>query len=174
MSIKSVILAFLNMVIRLAIACFVLIGVYRLAMYSYHFGYMIFTDAAREISPGRDITISVEVDDKVMDIGNTLQNRGLIEDAKIFFAQERLSEHHGNIQPGIYTLNTSMKTSEMIAVMAGANSGEEEEQLEADSVNGPVKDDILSEEDLQNLENPDSEEGEYSEEGEAEEETSEE
>ena len=67
-----------------------------------------------------------------------------------------------------------MKTSEMIAVMAGANSGEEEEQLEADSVNGPVKDDILSEEDLQNLENSDSEEGEYSEEGEAEEETSEE
>lgn len=128
MSIKQVIGAFLNMVFRLAISCFIVVAVYRIAMYSYHFGYMVFNDAAKEVSPGRDITISVEMDDSVMDIGQTLESRGLVEDGRIFFVQERLSEYHEMIKPGVYTLNTSMKPSELIAAMAAVTDEEEEEE----------------------------------------------
>ena len=130
MKINQVFGAVLNMVVRLAISCIVVVLVYRLAMYSYHFGYMIFSDAAKELSPGRDITVAVELEDSVMDIGRTLEKRGLIDDARVFYVQELLSEYHKKLKPGIYTLNTSMKASEMMAVMA-ENDEETEENEDA-------------------------------------------
>lgn len=130
MKLKQVLGAIMNMLLRLTISCVVVIFVYRMAMYSYHFGYMVFNDAAREPSPGRDITIAVEMEDSVLDIGKTLESRGLIEDYKIFVVQELLSEYHKKLQPGIYTLNTSMKASEMLAVM-GENSEDTEETDDA-------------------------------------------
>lgn len=134
MRMKQVVGAIVNMLFRLGVSCLVVVAVYRAAMYSYHFGYMVFNDAAKEISPGRDITISIEMDDSVMKIGETLASRGLVEDAKIFYVQERLSEYHGDIQPGVYTLNTSMKPSELIAVMAAKD----------ESLNGEDSDDNQS------------------------------
>lgn len=133
MSIKQVIGAILNMLFRLAISCLVVVAVYRLAMYSYHFGYMVFNDAAKEVSPGRDITISVEMDDSVMDIGQTLASRGIVEDAKIFYVQELLSEYHGMIRPGIYILNTAMKPSEILAAMANKDENLNQEGEASDS-----------------------------------------
>ena len=128
MKLNQVLGAVLNMLFRLAISCIVVVMVYRLAMYSYHFGYMVFGDAAKELSPGRDITIAVELEDSALDIGKTLEKRGLIDDARVFYVQELLSEYHKKLQPGIYTLNTSMKASEMMAVMA--ESSEETEESE--------------------------------------------
>lgn len=128
MSLKKIVVAILNAVIRLSISCVVVVAVYRLAMYSYHFGFMVFNDAAKETSPGRDITISVEMDDNVMKIGQTLASRGLIEDARIFYVQERLSEYHEKIEPGVYTLNTSMRPSELIATMANKDQNLEDEE----------------------------------------------
>lgn len=130
MKMNQVFGAVLNMVVRLAVSCIVVVLVYRLAMYSYHFGYMIFSDAAKELSPGRDITVAVEPEDSVMDIGKTLEKRGLIDDARVFYVQELLSEYHKKLKPGIYTLNTSMKASEMMAAMA-ENSEETEENEDA-------------------------------------------
>lgn len=128
MKLKQVLGAIMNMLLRLTISCVVVVFVYRMAMYSYHFGYMVFNDTAREPSPGRDITIAVEIEDSVLDIGKTLESRGLIEDSKIFVVQELLSEYHKKLQPGIYTLNTSMKASEMLAVMG--EDGEDTEETD--------------------------------------------
>ncbi len=132
MSVKQVLGAILNMVFRLSIACIVVVLVYRAAMYSYHFGYMVFADAAKEASPGRDVNIVVETGDDVMDIGETLERRGLISDAKIFVVQAILLEYKDKIIPGEYTLNTSMKADEMIQLMAGVASEESEEDSGAD------------------------------------------
>lgn len=130
MKINQVLGAVLNTVVRLAVSCIVVVLVYRLAMYSYHFGYMIFNDAPKELAPGRDITVAVELEDSVMDIGKTLEKRGLIDDARIFYVQELLSEYHKQLKPGIYTLNTSMKASEMMAVMAASDEETQESEQE--------------------------------------------
>ena len=66
-----------------------------------------------------------------MDIGKNLQEKGLIRDANLFFVQELLSENHGKINPGIYDLNTSMKSDEMLAIMAA--EPEEEKKKEAEN-----------------------------------------
>ena len=127
MSIKQVFIALLNMIFRLAISCIVVVLVYRAAMYSYHFGYMVFADATMEVSPGRDVSITVETDDEILDIGETLERRGLISDAKIFFVQAILLEYKDQIVPGEYTLNTSMTPEEMLKMMAQAEEESEEE-----------------------------------------------
>ena len=130
MSLKQVLVAILNMIFRLSISCIVVALIYRAAMYSYHFGYMVFADAAMEISPGRDVSITVETDDEILDIGETLERRGLISDAKIFLVQAYLLEYNDKILPGVYTLNTSMKSEDMLEILSataeGNADGEEE------------------------------------------------
>ena len=136
--VKKIIIGFLNMVFRFSVLALVVVGVYRLAMYSYHFGYMVFADASKEPSPGRDVVITAENTENVMELGRLLETRGLIEDRKIFLVQERLSEYHGKMVPGTYTLNTSMKAADMIEIMAqnyvedGAVSEDEDEKDTAD------------------------------------------
>lgn len=129
MSLKQVLAAILNMIFRLTISCIVVVLVYRAAMYSYHFGYMVFSDAAMEVSPGRDVTVTVETDDDVLDIGELLERRGLISDAKIFLVQAYLLEYNDKLLPGVYSLNTSMKSEEMLEIMTqtGENGTGEEE-----------------------------------------------
>lgn len=130
MSLKQVFIALLNMIFRLAISCVVVVAVYRAAMYSYHFGYMVFADATMEVAPGRDVSVVVEMDDEIMDIGETLERRGLISDAKIFFVQALLLEYKDEIAPGEYTLNTSMTPEQMLEVLASATEEEATEETE--------------------------------------------
>ena len=129
MKAKQVTGAVFNMIFRLVLSIIIILVVYRLAMYSYHLGYMVFADVAKEAEPGRDITIAVDTEDSTMDVAKTLENRGLIGDARVFFLQEMLSEYRGKIQPGVYTLNTSMTAEKMLAEMsANAPSGDKESE----------------------------------------------
>jgi len=122
MKAKQVTGAVFNMIFRLVLSIIIILVVYRLAMYSYHLGYMVFADVAKEAEPGRDST---------MDVAKTLENRGLIDDARVFFLQEMLSEYRGKIQPGVYTLNTSMTAEKMLAEMAANAPSDDKESEDA-------------------------------------------
>ncbi|MCR4691352.1 MAG: hypothetical protein K5739_08410 [Lachnospiraceae bacterium] len=136
--IKKIIFGILNFVVRFSIAALVVVGVYRVAMYSYHFGYMVFSDTPKEPAPGRDVIVTVENTEDIMALGRLLSSRGLAEDEKIFFCQERLSESHGKLEPGTYTFNTSMKPSQMMEMMSASHIDEEEEGAEG-AENGEKK-----------------------------------
>ena len=56
-----------------------------------------------------------------------LESKGLIRDADIFYVRLMLTDYRKLLEPGTYTLNTSMKSEEMMAVMAGETSDGEEE-----------------------------------------------
>ena len=134
--IKKIILGIFNFIFRLSLAALVVVFVYRLAMYSYHFGYMVFADAAMEPAPGRDIVLTLDNTEDVMDVGRILKARGLVSDEKIFFAQERLSDYHGKMMPGTYTLNTSMKVDDMLAILAESYR-DESTDLEGNPIEDP-------------------------------------
>ena len=68
----------------------------------------------------RIISVYVEENDSVSDIGQMLEEKGLIRDGRLFMIQELLSEHHGKIQPGIYDLNT-FTTDEAIMPTRGGD-----------------------------------------------------
>ncbi len=114
---KKFVFGLFNFMFRASIAALVVVCVYRLAMYSYHFGYMVFADAAKEPTPGRDIVVTLENTEDVLDLGKVLKARGIIDDEKIFYVQERLSDYHKKLVPGTYTFNTSMPPSEIFAMM---------------------------------------------------------
>ena len=127
MNIKEVIGSIVETIIKVAALLFLISFVYDAAIKAYDFGFRVFAEEAMTTGDGRTISISVEQDDTVMDIGKNLQEKGLIRDANLFFVQELLSENHGKINPGIYDLNTSMKSDEMLAIMA-AEPGEEKKK----------------------------------------------
>ncbi len=131
MNIKEVIGSIVETIIKVAALLFLISFVYDAAIKAYDFGFRVFAEEAMTTGDGRTISISVEQDDTVMDIGKNLQEKGLIRDANLFFVQELLSENHGKINPGIYDLNTSMKSDEMLAIMAA--EPEEEKKKEAEN-----------------------------------------
>lgn len=127
MKTKKATLTIVSVVAHILITLLVIMLIYRGAMYCYDFGYRIFTDVPMAVEPGTDVTVIVNEGYSTKDIGEILQQNGLISDATLFVFQEKLSEYAGEIKPGVYVLNTSMTTEKMITIMSGNLTEEEEE-----------------------------------------------
>ena len=120
--------------LRFGLYVCVIIAVVYIGKSAFDFGYAIFNQVpmANE-EDGRDITVVVENGDSVYQIGKSLKNKGLIEDAKIFVIQEKLSTYKGKLQAGTYILNTSMDMEEMMAVLARENTEGQPDQTKEGS-----------------------------------------
>ena len=125
MKVKYIIGAIVETVIKVVALIFIVTYVTRGATAAYDYGFRVF---AMEAGEGRIISVSVASGDTAKEVGQMLQDKGLIRDAGLFRIQELLSENHGNIQPGIYDLSTSMTAQEMLAVIAVKPETEEEEE----------------------------------------------
>lgn len=139
-----------ELIIKIVAFAFIVMFVFRAATTAYDYGYRVFAEEPVTVGEGRTISIYVEETDSAKEIGEMLQEKGLIRDAKLFLIQELLSENHGKIQPGIYDLNTSMTSQEMLSVMATVP--EETEELPGTSVPSieeitGISDSLISEED---------------------------
>lgn len=145
MDVKQLIGSVIETIIKVVVAVFLIMFVYDKALQAYDYGYRVFAEEPLTVGEGRTISIAVEQDESVKEIGEKLQQRGLIRDANLFFLQELVSEHHGQIQPGIYDLNTSMTTEEMITVMS-AEPIETEDEEGASSDNIPIDEEENEEE----------------------------
>ena len=98
---------------------------------AYCFGYIIFYQQPMDSEEeGRDVTVAVEEGDSVYQIGRTLESRGLIQDAKVFVVQEKLSNYSGKLQPGTYILNTSMTPDEIMEILAKENVAGQPDQTQ--------------------------------------------
>lgn len=117
----------LGTIIKIAAVIVVVYYVYKAASIAYDYGYRIFAEGPVSEAPGFDVSITITSDKDVKDIGELMESRGLIKDANLFFLQELLSEYHGKLQPGVYTLNTSMTVEEMLEIMAAQEETASEE-----------------------------------------------
>ena len=131
MSIKEVIGSTFELIIKAVVLFFAVSYIIKAATASYEYGYRVFTEEPVSQGEGRTISVSVEEPVSAKDVGEMLEQRGLIRDANLFVIQELLSENHGKIQPGIYDLSTAMTAEEMLDVMA-ANAPEEGEEADAE------------------------------------------
>lgn len=127
MDIKQIIGSIVETCIKIVAAVFIVMFVYNTAIKAYDYGYRVFAEEPMTFGEGRTISIYVKSEDSVKDIGENLQEKGLIRDANLFYIQELLSEYHGMIVPGIYDLNTSMKVEEMLEIMTADYVETEEE-----------------------------------------------
>lgn len=121
---KQIIGATIEMVAKVVIFAVIFMFILNTSVKAYDYGFRVFAEEPVSVGEGRTISVIVEKADSVKDIGKMLQEKGLIRDAGLFTVQEFLSEQHGKIQPGVYDLNTSMTSQEMLAVMTAEGDAE--------------------------------------------------
>ncbi len=85
----------------------------------YSFGYDIFNQQPMSPGEGEEITVVIKDGSSVYQIGKALEKKGLIEDAKIFYVQEKLSVYRGKLKPGTYILSTAYDADRIMAILAG-------------------------------------------------------
>lgn len=129
MDAKQVIGAFCGMIFKVSLWIIIIVAVYKCAIYGYSFGYDIFADTPMS-AESTAVTVSVAIVEgkSNMEIGELLEEKGLIRDAKVFYARVLLSDYKDGIRPGIYDLSTDMTTEEMLKIIStDPNKVEEEE-----------------------------------------------
>lgn len=118
MNVKYLIGAALETIIKVVVLAVAVVLVLRGATSAYDFGYRVFADEPVSVAGGRTITVGIPEDAKITDVAQMLEEKGLIEDARLFVVQEFLSSHHGDILPGIYDLSTDMSAQQMLEIMS--------------------------------------------------------
>jgi len=118
MSKNKAVFRFVSVSFSMLVLLIVFIGVFKASTFCYDFGYRIFSEPAVSSAPGNDVVVQIDEDDSAFDIGEKLEEKGLIRDSELYVAQYYLSAYVDKLLPGTYTLNTSMKTKEMLVVMS--------------------------------------------------------
>ena len=118
MSKNKVVFRFVSISFSMLVLLIVFIGVFKASTFCYDFVYRIFTEPAVSTAPGTDVVVQIDKNDSAFDIGEKLETKGLVRDAELYVAQYYLSAYVDKLLPGTYTLNTSMKTKEMLVVMS--------------------------------------------------------
>lgn len=122
--------AVLGAILKVVFAVAVVYLVYTGASICYDYGYRIFTEPAVSSGEGRKITVTLTSDMSATQIGETMQDKGLVRDGKLFALQYLLSEYKKDWKPGTYELSTAMTAEEMMEVMSGQTEDTTEESVE--------------------------------------------
>lgn len=116
-------------IIRILLIVCLIIALIFIGREAYKLGYAVFKQEPVDAGEGREIKVTITEDMSVSDIGEMLKNAGLLEEEPLVFRiQERISDYHGELLPGTYTLRTGMTADEMLREIAGANEEDEEEE----------------------------------------------
>ena len=129
MNLKHIVGSVVQLIFKAVLFTFIIMYIIKAATAAYDYGYRVFTETPVSYGDGRIISVYIEEGSSALDVGEMLQDRGLIRDGRLFAVQELLSENHGKIQPGIYDLSTTMTAQEMLEVIAQEpETGEEAEE----------------------------------------------
>ena len=113
--------------LRLALLILVVVGIFKVGEYAYSYCYSVVSDTAAEEEPGRDVSVSVTSDMSAGKVAKLLERKGLVKSADVFKIQMKVTGYEDKIQPGKYVLNTSMRPREMLKILAGEETEEDEE-----------------------------------------------
>lgn len=118
MSTNKVVFRFVSISFSVLVLLVIFIGVFKASTFCYELGYRIFSEEPIDATPGNDVVVQIDEDDSAFTIGKMLEKKGLVRDSELYVAQYYLSAYVNKLLPGTYTLNTSMTTKEMLAVMS--------------------------------------------------------
>ncbi|MCC2124637.1 endolytic transglycosylase MltG [Hominiventricola filiformis] len=113
--------------LRLALLILVVVGIFKVGEYAYTYCYSVVSDTAAEEEPGRDVSVSVTSDMSAGKVAKLLERKGLVKSVDVFKIQMKVTGYEDKIQPGKYVLNTSMRPREMLKILAGEETEEDEE-----------------------------------------------
>lgn len=130
MKISQILSTILSALVKITIAIWVVNFIYTRTVDAYDFGYRVFTEEPMSPAPGRDVSVALTEGKSNMDIAKMLEEKGLVRDHFLAFAQILASEYKDTMVPGAYTLNTSMTTEEMLKAMSPGEAEEEDEDTQ--------------------------------------------
>lgn len=126
MNINKALFTFIKIAFSVMILLLVIYGTVRLGRVGYDYGYRLFTEPAMEEAPGEDVLVQVKEDMSNREIATMLEEKGLVRDSNLFYIQLVMSAYAKKIEPGVYTLNTSMEPKALMAGMVPEKSTEED------------------------------------------------
>ena len=134
------VMAVVSAILKVAIAVAAVVIIYKGAVIAYDYGYRVFKEEPVAEAPGVDIQVDITIGKSTMDIGQILEDKGLIRDAKLFYIQNLLSHYKDKLQPGTYVLNTSMTMEEMMEIMSVVPETTDETDASGDTTGGAEDD----------------------------------
>ncbi|MBQ4045881.1 MAG: endolytic transglycosylase MltG [Lachnospiraceae bacterium] len=98
--------------VKIVLLLLMVLAIQFVLSYGYDFGHRIFYSEAMSEPPGRDVIFTVESGESTSSVADRLLAEGLISDTLIYKIQVRF--YKKIIIPGVYTLNTSMTSKEIL------------------------------------------------------------
>ena len=133
--IKEIVMSVFSLAVKIVIIIIAAMFIRKYAVMAFDYGHRIFSEEPMTTGEGRKVSVTIGSDMNAKNIGQLLENKGLIRDANLFVLQERLSECHGKIQPGEYELSTAMTAEEMLVIMSDGYVDPEEDEEDTPSFN---------------------------------------
>lgn len=116
----------IGVIVNIIVVIIAVVLIYFIGAKGFAFGAKVFDEQSvdtQEDARQVEVTIPVNItDSRLTDI---LYDRGLIEDKLIFKAQLALSEYKGKCKAGTYTVDTSIKPTQILAVLCGGSTDTE-------------------------------------------------
>ncbi len=106
-------------IFRAALYVCVAVLVFWIGKTSYQFGYDVFNQQAVSPGAGQEVTVVIPEGSSTYDVAKILESKGLIQDALVFYAQEKLSTYKGKMQSGTYLLSTAYTPTRIMGILAG-------------------------------------------------------
>lgn len=126
MNSKEIVGSVFRMAFKIIAAVLIVMFVYKYSLLAYDYGYRLFGEKPITSGEGRTVTVTIPEGADAQKVGEILEAKGLIRDAKLFVLQELLSEYKGAILAGEFELNTSMTAEQMLATLSTEPEPEEE------------------------------------------------
>lgn len=104
---------------RIALYVCIAVLIFWIGKSTYQFGYNVFNQQAMSPGEGQEVTVVIKDGSSVYQIARTLESKGLVEDAKVFYVQELLSNYRGKLRPGSYLLSTAYTPTRIMGILAG-------------------------------------------------------
>lgn len=90
------------------------------AKHYYDVGYGVFSQQGKDArGTGKVVAFTVEEGVTATKLGNQLEEQGIVESARLFLIQEKVSDYAGMYVPGTYALSSEMTTEEIMRVISG-------------------------------------------------------
>ena len=107
------------------------------AKHYYDVGYGVFSQQSKD-APGTGIVAKFTVEEGVSasKLGQQLEEAGIVESARLFLIQERVSDYAGKYVAGTYALSSEMTTEEIMRVISGTEVSRFASEIEMDEAEG--------------------------------------
>ncbi len=127
MNVRRIVMGILSISFTILVFLLIIYGLYQIGQISYKFGYRLFAEpAVADEEDGSERLVRIKKSMNAADVGGLLEAEGLVRDKWLFAAQLTLSRYNNALVPGEYTLSTSMTADEMLEILSGQASAEEE------------------------------------------------